>query len=48
MSQFLSRLPVPAGDGLALLVSLLTGVVSGFLPAWRAARMDPVEALSNE
>jgi putative ABC transport system permease protein len=32
----------------AVLVSLLTGVVSGFLPAWRAARMDPVEALRNE
>jgi putative ABC transport system permease protein len=32
----------------ALLVSLLTGVVSGFLPAWRAARMDPVEALRSE
>jgi putative ABC transport system permease protein len=32
----------------ALLVSLATGVISGFLPAWRAARMDPVEALRNE
>jgi putative ABC transport system permease protein len=32
----------------ALLVSLLTGVVSGFLPAWRAARMNPVEALRSE
>ena len=32
----------------ALLVSLLTGVVSGFLPAWRAARMDPVDALRSE
>ncbi|PWU16159.1 MAG: hypothetical protein C5B50_14050 [Verrucomicrobia bacterium] len=34
--------------GLAILVSLLTGVISGFFPAWRAARMDPVDALRNE
>ena len=34
--------------GLALLVSLLTGLASGFFPAWRAARMDPVDALRNE
>jgi putative ABC transport system permease protein len=34
--------------GLAILVSALTGVVSGFLPAWRAARMNPVDALRNE
>jgi putative ABC transport system permease protein len=32
----------------ALLVSLLTGLVSGFFPAWRAARMNPVDALRNE
>jgi putative ABC transport system permease protein len=34
--------------GLAIMVSLLTGLASGFFPAWRAARMDPVEALRNE
>jgi putative ABC transport system permease protein len=33
---------------LALTVSLVTGVVSGFLPAWRAARMNPVDALRSE
>jgi putative ABC transport system permease protein len=33
---------------IAILVSLITGVVAGFLPAWRAARMDPVDALRAE
>ena len=33
---------------LSLGVSLVTGVISGFLPAWRAARMNPVDALRNE
>jgi len=33
---------------LALAVSIVTGVISGFLPAWRAARMNPVDALRNE
>ena len=32
----------------SLSVSLLTGVLSGFFPAWRAARMNPVDALRNE
>jgi len=34
--------------GIALGVSILTGALSGFFPAWRAARMNPVDALRNE
>jgi len=33
---------------LALSVAAVTGVISGFFPAWRAARMNPVDALRNE
>jgi putative ABC transport system permease protein len=33
---------------IALFMALVTGVLSGFFPAWRAARMNPVDALRNE
>jgi putative ABC transport system permease protein len=33
---------------IAVIVSLFTGLASGFFPAWRAAKMDPVEALRSE
>jgi len=33
---------------LALGVAAVTGIVSGFLPAWRASRLSPVEALRQE
>jgi putative ABC transport system permease protein len=34
--------------GLAIATSIVTGVASGFAPAWRAARMNPVDALRAE
>ena len=48
LQQYLPVTLSPTVVGLALLVSLVTGLLSGFVPAWRAARMNPVDALRNE
>ena len=33
---------------IAILISLLTGIISGLAPAYTAAKMDPVDALRYE
>jgi putative ABC transport system permease protein len=38
----------PQVAALGLGVALLTGVIAGFMPAWRAARLNPVDALRAE
>jgi putative ABC transport system permease protein len=48
MQSFMPATLSPLVVSIAILVSLLTGLVSGFLPAWRAARMNPVDALRSE
>ena len=48
VTQWLFPASLSAGIVAFPFVSVLTGVVSGFLPAWRAARMEPVEALRSE
>jgi putative ABC transport system permease protein len=32
----------------ALCICVVTGIVSGFAPAWQASRLNPVEALRYE
>jgi len=48
MRKFMPATMSPVIVSIALVVSLITGVLSGFFPAWRAARMNPVDALRNE
>lgn len=48
LARYMPARVSPIIVSIALLVSLITGVISGFFPAWRAARMNPVDALRNE
>jgi putative ABC transport system permease protein len=51
VARVFPRLPVELSPALVLFglaVSVATGVVAGFAPAWTASRLDPVEALRYE
>lgn len=44
----LPMLPSPKAIGVAVVTSAIIGTVFGFLPAWRAAKLDPIAALRVE
>ncbi|MDA0811918.1 MAG: ABC transporter permease [Verrucomicrobia bacterium] len=48
MQKWLPTAISPSIVAIALGVSTGTGIIAGFLPAWRAARLNPVDALRSE
>jgi putative ABC transport system permease protein len=53
VAAVINKLVMPASVSLpivfiALTVSIAVGVISGFIPAWRASRLNPIDALHYE
>ncbi|MEA4969031.1 MAG: ABC transporter permease [Candidatus Pelethousia sp.] len=43
-----TAMPTFQGAALALVFAVLTGTVFGFYPAWKASRLNPIQALNQE
>jgi len=48
VNQFLPTTLPWTVAAMAIMISAIVGVISGFLPAWKASRLDPVDALRYE
>jgi putative ABC transport system permease protein len=53
VAELINRLVLPASISIpivliALFISMFTGIVSGLIPAYRASRLNPIEALRYE